>query len=1322
MAFNTKGITIEINGDASGFEKALRQVKAEVQGIDREMSKLTSAMKKSGTSTQLFGKYQDLLHSKIGNVNKQLATHKQALAATQEEYRRSVEATGEFSKKSVAAKQHIDTLESEIAILESTLKTLSGQFLNCSSNMKNMYVHLGNIADMAGKAYEKLKPISMLSFAAIAGATKTAISFEDAWTGVTKTVEGTPSQMEALNEGLKELALNTASSYEDLAGFAEMAGQMGVATENVLDFTTTIAMLGDTTNLAGESAAQGLAKIGNIMAENGSLGVDYYQRMGSTIVDLGNHFATTENDIVEMSKKLAVAGKAVGFSTADVLALSTALSSMGIEASAGGGSISKLLKQIDVAVNTNSESLQKYAEVSGMSAEEFSKAWGEDAAGAFAKFVEGIGKSENISKTLQDLDIKEIRMSNAVGALAQNTSVLNNALSMSDSAWQSNSAMVEEAKKRYETTKTALLQAKEAIKQAGASLAVGFAPALKDLAVGVKDVASAFANMDESTRNFIAKSLVLGAALAPVAKVTQKVAKGGQVLIKAWAGANGVAGALASKMGLLEKAGGESAVSFASLTKAMVTSTVEAGGFAGKMLTVVGAIGKASLVTGAAVGAVRLLGLAYEKYQEHIYNAAIEKRKQGDIEYKIDQQILDSTRAVIEASQKREESIQQTKQGYQEQADKAEVLTSSIGALIEKENLSAIEKKQLAAQIEALNELFPGLNLSYDENSGKVTDNTGKVIDNTKALKDNVQAFLEAAKAKAYQEALTETQKDLIEVNRGFSESSQELNKHAGSLGKASEQLQDYNKALNDGRATEFHNAMSKLNRELNSGRISQKEYNKSLDELNKKYPFAAKGAGNLEEANKKLKEAFNTESDAVKKSIKNMQDCSKQMQEAKKDILSLQNERETGGMSQMGESVKKELDSVIESAKQAGVEIPQNIADGIANGTITVQEAIELIANYTTFQSMVSNAGLTGAQIPQFLSQGILSGSISVAEASQYISELLTWQGKVAEAQAQGMEIPTNLALGMIANAGSVAEAINFLNTFLTWMEACNDAGVDGQAIAQALANGISSGAYTLADVANAMGKDIDNGVQSGVDGAAANLAGGKISSAAKSEGSSASSGFKANLKLKPAVSDENSAASRLLRGSSVPGSAGTMGSRATSSFAGSFRLSSIVSSQVNSAKRMIQEVLDMASRPINLSVVKHVTTKEESGGKKAPARMAMAATPSATPMARAAQAVSYSERNILSTQDTISAVSASQSKVMQNMSDRLLNLEGTMRSLVNRLDLEGIEKSLAVIERNSDKTIVMSNRKVGQLTAKSVNSEINKSKALQARLKGAV
>ncbi len=65
---------------------------------------------------------------------------------------------------------------------------------------------------------------------ALALATKAAMDWESSWAGVTKTVDGTAVQMDALESGLRSMARELPASHEEIAAVAEAAGQLGIAT------------------------------------------------------------------------------------------------------------------------------------------------------------------------------------------------------------------------------------------------------------------------------------------------------------------------------------------------------------------------------------------------------------------------------------------------------------------------------------------------------------------------------------------------------------------------------------------------------------------------------------------------------------------------------------------------------------------------------------------------------------------------------------------------------------------------------------------------------------------------------------------------------------------------------------------------------------------------------------------------------------------------------------------------------------------------------------------------------------------------------------
>lgn len=275
--------------------------------------------------------------------------------------------------------------------------------------------------------------------------------FESAFAGVKKTVDGTEAEFEMLKNGILEMSERLPESASDIASVAEAAGQLGIATDGILGFTETMVQLGTATNLTADEAASQLAKFANIT----KMSVEDYDNLGSAIVALGNNFATTEADIVNMAMRIASTGAVVGLSESEIMALSAALSSVGIEAEAGGSAMSRVLKDIETAVKTGSTELSQFAEVSGMTREEFATAWSDSPVRALDAFVTGLNDTERNGKSaievLEGMGITEVRLSNALLSLSTAGGLMTKAVDLSNTAWNENNALTKETAQRYET-------------------------------------------------------------------------------------------------------------------------------------------------------------------------------------------------------------------------------------------------------------------------------------------------------------------------------------------------------------------------------------------------------------------------------------------------------------------------------------------------------------------------------------------------------------------------------------------------------------------------------------------------------------------------------------------------------------------------------------------------------------------------------------------------------------------------------------------------------------------------------------------------------
>ena len=384
-------------------------------------------------------------------------------------------------------------------VLELNAQRFTTGAAQASASAKSLAGELAKVGDAQGaqranfdRVSNSLLGVGTAAAAGLGMAAKASMDWESSWAGVLKTVDGSPAQLKAVEDGLRGLARELPASHQEIAAVAEAAGQLGVETGSVVEFTRTMINLGETTNLSAEEAATSLARFSNIMGTS----QDDVDRLGSTLVGLGNNFATTEGEIMAMGMRLSGIGAQLGLTEGDVLGLAAAMSSVGIEAEAGGTAMTMGMKKIDSAVREGGESLAGFAEVAGMSNEEFAKLWSEDSAAGLEAFVHGLANAgaegESMSAVLSDLGIKGIREADTFLRLAANAEGMSEALAQGNTEFERNIALVEEAAKRYETTESQLQLARNAIVDAGIDLGATILPVLADAAQGVADLASWF--------------------------------------------------------------------------------------------------------------------------------------------------------------------------------------------------------------------------------------------------------------------------------------------------------------------------------------------------------------------------------------------------------------------------------------------------------------------------------------------------------------------------------------------------------------------------------------------------------------------------------------------------------------------------------------------------------------------------------------------------------------------------------------------------------------------------------------------------------------
>lgn len=378
------------------------------------------------------------------------------------------------------------------------------------------------------------KPIQYAATAALGLGSASAIAavqFEDNFANVKKTVDGTPEQLEDIRQKIIQMSTTGVNGHSaipqttaELNELAAAGGQLGITTDNIVDFTEVMAQMGSATNLVGEEGAATLARFQNVMG----VGQNEIRNIGSAIVDLGNHSATTESEIAAMALRMGKYGSSVRMSAADVLGYSAALSSLGIEAQMGGSAIGRTWLSIETAVASGGEGLKKFAKYSGKSAKEFKEQWNTDSSGAFNGLLKGLQSAENLTLALDDLGINNTQDIQAMMALVNGYDLVTESVNRSNTAYKANTALQEEFDRKAETTASKLSVAKNNVVEIARSFGDLMLPTIVDVSNGVSQYTQKIASMDDAQKKNI---ITAGATVVAMGAIT----KGSTGLIK-WAG------------------------------------------------------------------------------------------------------------------------------------------------------------------------------------------------------------------------------------------------------------------------------------------------------------------------------------------------------------------------------------------------------------------------------------------------------------------------------------------------------------------------------------------------------------------------------------------------------------------------------------------------------------------------------------------------------------------------------------------------------------------------------------------------------------------
>lgn len=770
-----KGITVVINGDTTKLSKALKQLDAQTKAWKSNLRDVNRLLKIDPTNYDAIARKQSLLTSSISAYQKKIEGLMQAEKIM---YANRSNWNEKDQKDYDDLRRKLDAAELGLEEMTDEAKKFGTAASTGALAAKAEFSALGDTLLDAGK---KLMVLSA-GTALIGGyAIYAAAKYESAFAGVRKTVDATESEFQDLSDTIRETALEKPIDATDIAYAAELGGQLGIAVENLGQFSSVIADLDVATNLDLEDASMKLAQFANIAG----IGEENFDRLGSVIVDLGNNSATTESKIMNMSMRIAGSGSNIGLSAQEILALATSLASVGIEAEMGGNAISTIMNRIDKDVALGTDTLQVWADTAGMSAEEFKAAWDDSdtVMDAFMAVVDGMAtyrdEGGNLNTLLQDMEISYMRQVDTMQRLSRTGEIVNEMVGIANNAWDENIALTREANRRYETTENQLMLVKNNFKEIAIQLGEIMTPTLREFSGDLVDALKDFQNLDDGTKQTIVKFLAFATAAGPVTLALAGVAKGMSWLIGLYA--SGITNLALLTRGTATFVGAADAAAAATARAAAKTKLMNAAlSVSGTLLTTVVAVGIGLMIKGLMDAAERERD--FTTATEGLHDALtyadeslidLSGTLDGISTVKAQKSYQQLKGAIDEAIESQARLAENTKESMGEVNGNAEALgyyMETIKALTNKydengnaANLNAGEQDALYAAVAGVNEIL-GTNYSV------INATKGILSESTEEILRNADAWILNAKAQAMQEAYVEYYKQHLTNQRNLAD------------------------------------------------------------------------------------------------------------------------------------------------------------------------------------------------------------------------------------------------------------------------------------------------------------------------------------------------------------------------------------------------------------------------------------------------------------------------------------------------------------------------------------------------------------------------
>lgn len=334
MANRIKGITVEIGGDTTGLDKALKSVNTSIRSTQSALKDVNRLLKLDPSNTELLSQKQRLLKDAIAATKEKL----DSLKVAQEQAKQQLE-NGELGQ------DKYDALQREIVETEEELRRLQQESATTNTALSKIDVAgqkmetVGNSIAGAGK---KMMGVTAVIGGVGVAAVKTAADFDSAMSQVAAVSGATGKDFDALRNKAREMGSKTKFSATEAAEAMNYMAMAGWKTEDMLDGIEGVM------NLAAAS--------GEDLATTSDIVTDALTAFGLSAKDSG-HFAdilaaassnanTNVSMMGETFKYCAPIAGALGFSAEDTAEAIGFMANAGIKSSQAGTALRTIMNNL----------------------------------------------------------------------------------------------------------------------------------------------------------------------------------------------------------------------------------------------------------------------------------------------------------------------------------------------------------------------------------------------------------------------------------------------------------------------------------------------------------------------------------------------------------------------------------------------------------------------------------------------------------------------------------------------------------------------------------------------------------------------------------------------------------------------------------------------------------------------------------------------------------------------------------------------------------------------------------------------------------------